>query len=207
MKKPRGRPPHNDVLTPAEWRVVNAVRHGLKNQEIAIRENISLDGVKYHVANAIAKLELRNRKALRHWAGSPIESPLTSMENIMTEANNIQSLGQVARTVDSIEASEAWYKKVLQLTHLFTFGQIAFFDLSGTRLMLNQTDKVNTSESILYFKVPDINAAYSNMQRQDVHFINAPHMIHQHDDGSEEWMVFFEDLEKRPLALMSTVKH
>ncbi len=26
----RGRPPHNDILTPAEWRVVEGVRHGLE---------------------------------------------------------------------------------------------------------------------------------------------------------------------------------
>ena len=31
----RGRPPHDDQLTPAEWRVVEAVRHGLSNPEIA----------------------------------------------------------------------------------------------------------------------------------------------------------------------------
>ena len=203
MQKARGRPPHNDVLTLAEWRVVNAVRHGLKNQEIAALEKISLDGVKYHVANAIAKLELKNRKALRHWVGSPIESPLSVMENKMEYSNNIQSLGQLARTVKDIKASENWYKEVLQLTHLYTFEKMAFFDLSGTRLMLNQSDHVNAAESILYFKVVDINLTYQTLQQQGVHFINAPHMIHKHEDGSEEWTVFFEDLEKRPLALMS----
>lgn len=61
----RGRPPHNDLLTPAEWRTVNAVRHGLTNQAIANLNEISLDAVKYHVKNAIAKLGVRNRKALK----------------------------------------------------------------------------------------------------------------------------------------------
>src|SRR5271170_7829073 len=31
----RGRPPHDDVLTPAEWRTVHAVKHGLTSREIA----------------------------------------------------------------------------------------------------------------------------------------------------------------------------
>jgi DNA-binding NarL/FixJ family response regulator len=36
-KRPRGRPPHADVLTPAEWRTVYAVQHGMTNAEIARR--------------------------------------------------------------------------------------------------------------------------------------------------------------------------
>jgi len=51
----RGRPPHADLLTPAEWRVVEAVRHGLSNPEIAARRGISLDAVKFHVANVLQK--------------------------------------------------------------------------------------------------------------------------------------------------------
>ena len=57
-RRPRGRPRHDDVLTPAEWRIVHAVRHGLSNPQIAKRRGISVDAVKFHVANAIAKLGL-----------------------------------------------------------------------------------------------------------------------------------------------------
>ena len=31
MKRPRGRPRHADLLTPAEWRTVHAVQHGMTN--------------------------------------------------------------------------------------------------------------------------------------------------------------------------------
>ena len=61
----RGRPPHDDLLTPGEWRVVEAVRHGLSNREIASRRGISLDAVKFHVANALEKLGLASRGELR----------------------------------------------------------------------------------------------------------------------------------------------
>ena len=48
MFKPRGRgrPPHADILTPAEWRVAEAVRHGLSNPEIAAGQGTSF-AVKY----------------------------------------------------------------------------------------------------------------------------------------------------------------
>ena len=54
MKRPRGRPPHSDLLTPSEWRTVHAVQHGMTNAEIARRRGVSVNAVKYHVANALA---------------------------------------------------------------------------------------------------------------------------------------------------------
>ena len=59
-------------------------------------------------------------------------------------------------------------------------------------------------ESLLYLRVPDIDAAYARLQSAGVTFINAPHRIHRHEDGVEEWMAFFKDPEGRPLAIMST---
>jgi hypothetical protein len=31
-------------------------------------------------------------------------------------------------------------------------------------------------------------------------------MIHRHDDGTEEWMAFFNDNEGRPLAIMTQMR-
>ena len=73
----RGRPPSADVLTPSEWRVVHAVQHGLSNREIARRRGISVDAVKYHVANAVAKLGVTNRAGLRRWFREPRGSALS----------------------------------------------------------------------------------------------------------------------------------
>jgi hypothetical protein len=39
-----------------------------------------------------------------------------------------------------------------------------------------------------------------------VTFRGAPHLIHCHDSGVEEWMAFFDDLDGQPLALRSQVK-
>ncbi len=65
--RPRGRPPHPDVLTPAEQRVLALVREGLTNAEIAIRLELSPTTVKYHVANMLSKLDLPDRHALAAW--------------------------------------------------------------------------------------------------------------------------------------------
>ena len=63
----RGRPRHPDVLTPAEWRVLDALREGGTNAEIASRLGLSPDTVKTHISNMLAKLELRDRRALAAW--------------------------------------------------------------------------------------------------------------------------------------------
>ena len=123
----RGRPPHDDLLTPAEWRTVHAVKHGLTSREIAHRQGISIDAVKFHVANAVAKLELPNRKALRQWFRAPKESALNRRESTMDAPLILGRIGQISRTVKDIEQAQEWYGKVLGLPHLYTFGQLAFF--------------------------------------------------------------------------------
>src|SRR5882757_5508682 len=92
----RGRPPYADLLTPAEWRVVEAVRHGMSSREIAARRGISIDAVKYHVANALQKLGLANRLALKRWSGVARDSALYSKEVQMGEAVTIGPVGQIA---------------------------------------------------------------------------------------------------------------
>jgi DNA-binding CsgD family transcriptional regulator/catechol 2,3-dioxygenase-like lactoylglutathione lyase family enzyme len=206
MTRRRGRPPHDDVLTPAEWRTVHYVRHGLTNQQIADRRGISLDAVKYHVANAVAKLGAPNRRALKTWIGAPKDSSVKEYLMQQDTLPHFLGLGQVARSVADIRESEAWYRDVLGLDHLYTYGDLAFFDCGGTRLMLSQAEGKPAGESILYLRVGDIHATHRRLVDHDVEFINAPHMIHQHDDGAEEWMAFFKDPEGRPLALLTVTE-
>ena len=114
-------------------------------------------------------------------------------------------IGQISRTVRDIKEAEAWYGTVLGLPHLYTFGTLAFFDLGGTRLYLTQESEAK-NESVLYFQVPDIAAAHATLASRGVEFTEAPHMIYEHGDGTQEWMAFFKDPEGRTLALMSQVK-
>jgi DNA-binding CsgD family transcriptional regulator/catechol 2,3-dioxygenase-like lactoylglutathione lyase family enzyme len=200
----RGRPPHDDLLTPTEWRVVHAVQHGLSNRAIAARRGISTDAVKFHVSNALSKLGLANRQALRRWFREPRSSALKGKERSMTTVK-LGPLAQISRTVRDIKESEAWYGKTLGLRHLYSFGSLAFFDCAGTRLYLHAQPEP-AAESILYLRVDDIRAAYDTLRERGVEFADAPHMIHRHADGTEEWMAHFNDPEGRPLAIMAQVK-
>ena len=67
----RGRPPHPDVLTPAEWRVLQEIREGRTNPEIAERLDLSRNTVKTHVSSMLSKLDLRDRDELAAWRGEP----------------------------------------------------------------------------------------------------------------------------------------
>jgi len=193
------------VLTPAEWRVVHFVRHGLSNRQIAARFGVSVDAVKYHVENIVTKLGVEGRAELKRWRGVPNDRALGRRKAIMPAPLVLGPIGQISRTVRNIEASIDWYKNKLGLPHLYTFGKLSFFDCGGTRLYLQETAEP-APESVLYLRVTDIHAAYDELQKRGITFKNAPHLIHRHEDGTEEWMAFFDDLEGRTLALMCQVK-
>ncbi|MFL6578927.1 MAG: VOC family protein [Povalibacter sp.] len=201
-----GRPAHPDVLTPAEWRVLHAIQHGMSHREIATKRGISVNAIKYHVRNIREKLQLSDRSELRRWFGAPRGSALETGRFAMIEPTQVGAIGQISRTVSDIEQSRAWYESVLGLPHLFTFGTLSFFDCGGTRLMLTSEHGARADESILYFKVQDIRATHARLSDKDVRFVSAPHLIHRHADGTEEWMAFFMDPDGRSLALMSQVK-
>jgi len=209
LKRSRGRPPHPDVLTPAEWRITHAVQHGLTNRQIAALKGISLDAVKYHLANVLGKLQLHDRTALRRWFRAPHGSALDGQKQHRTRSTMTAPLlgpiGQIARSVSDIKASTTFYGGVLGLTHLYTFDTLAFFDCGGTRLMLTQKTTTDP-ESVLYFRVEDIEQAHQRLSGRGVSFVAAPHLIHRHGDGTEEWMAFFKDPDGQLLAIMSQVK-
>jgi DNA-binding CsgD family transcriptional regulator len=198
----RGRPAHDDVLTPAEFRTLHAIQHGLSARQVARRSGISAEAVKYHIENIRAKLGVSDTKSLRRRLAVAKGSVLRGVE--MQTAVVLSGVGQIARGVRDVKQSEQWYREVLKLPHLYTFGSLAFFDCAGVRLMLSQTDDVR-DESILYFRTANILTAYEEMKGKAVEFLGAPHLIHTHADGTEEWMAFFKDLEGRTLALMSQV--
>jgi catechol 2,3-dioxygenase-like lactoylglutathione lyase family enzyme/DNA-binding CsgD family transcriptional regulator len=200
-----GRPPHDDQLTPGEWAVVEFVRHGLTNRAIAELRGVSMDAVKFHVANALTKLGFANRGELRHWDGVRADSALKrregSMENLV-----LGPIAQISRSVSDIEAAIEWYRDVLGLPFLFAMDKMAFFDCSGTRLYLHQHHDEITPESVVYFRVGDIHAAHKELSAKGVTFSNAPHMIGRQPDGTEEWMAFFNDPDGRLLAIAAQAK-
>lgn len=205
----RGRPPHPDVLTPAEWQVLDWLRHGLNRHEIARRRGTSLDAVKYHLANIAAKLGVDGTADLRHWPGAPATSARRPRENPLYDDDplRLRSLAQVSLYVRDVARAEQFYGETLSLPHHFTFGDLAFFDMAGTRLYLHAVPEEQWRPgSILYFLVDDIDAAWAELERRGVRTTGAPHSIYTDEaTGTQEWMAFFEDGEGNTLALLSRV--
>ena len=200
------------MLTPAEWGVVHMVRHGMSNRVIAKGRGISLDAVKQHVENAVAKLGLSGRAALRHWQGAPIDSAIRRNANMTTETA-FGTLGQIARHTPDVDRAEAWFRDVLGLPFLYSFpssaGKLSFFDLGGTRLFLSNEaneGRGHGEQGVLYFRVADIHAKVAELKSRNVEFLGEAHMIFKHPDGTEEWMAFFKDCDGETLGLMSQVK-
>ncbi|MFC3122598.1 LuxR C-terminal-related transcriptional regulator [Agaribacter flavus] len=204
MKNKQGRPPHDDILTPAEWRVLDACRHGLSNSAIADSLKVSINAIKYHLKNILAKTGLPNKKSLRNYTtqAKGKREAMTDKQALLA----INGMAQISRSVENIEVSKNWYEIVLELPLLFCFDKMAFFQCDGTRLMLVQKGTQTETESIIYFSVSDIFSAYDQLANKGVDCIAAPHKVHVHNDGTEEWMAFFNDLEGRPLALAAQVK-
>ena len=211
VRRGRGRPPHPDVLTPAEWVVLDMVRHGFRRAEIARRRGTSVDAVKYHLANISGKLGVGVRD-LRHWPGISTTTALARRRRTSTltasTSTRLGAIGQVSLSIRDVTRAERFYGETLGLPHLFTFGDLAFFDADGTRLYLHRKDEAEwRTSSVLYFLVDDIHATQERLSQSGVHFTGAPHVIHTDDaTGVEEWMTFFEDGEGNTLALMSRVQ-
>jgi DNA-binding CsgD family transcriptional regulator/catechol 2,3-dioxygenase-like lactoylglutathione lyase family enzyme len=206
-----GRPPHPDVLTPAEWGVLDLVRHGIRRREIAERRGTSVDAVKYHLANISGKLGVRSRD-LRHWPGIAATTALarTRTDSTMpspTTTPRLGAIGQVSLNIRDVARAERFYGEILGLPHVFTFGDLAFFDAGGVRLYLHRKAEGDWRPgSILYFLVDDIHARQAGLAELGVHFTGAPHVIYTDEvTGTEEWMTFFEDGEGNTLALMSRI--
>jgi len=211
-RRGRGRPAHPDVLTPTEWRVVDWLRHGVTRREIARRGGTSVNAVKYHVANIRSKLGVTGPE-LRQWPGYPADSALARSiarkESTMTTTTALKlgRLGQVSMLCRDVARTETFYRDTLGLGHIFTFGDLTFFDMDGTRLYFRVVpDEQWRPGSTLYFVVDDIQAAFAELGERGIKTTSAPHVIYTDDaTGAEEWMGFFEDPDGNTLALMSRV--
>jgi methylmalonyl-CoA/ethylmalonyl-CoA epimerase len=118
----------------------------------------------------------------------------------------IKNIGQISIIVHDLQRAMAFYRDTLGLPLLFTVPNLAFFDCGGVRLMLGpaETPELDHPSSILYFRVPDINAAHQRLVERGVQIVAPPRLIAPmptHD----LWMSGFRDSEGNLLELMSEV--
>jgi methylmalonyl-CoA/ethylmalonyl-CoA epimerase len=118
-------------------------------------------------------------------------------------STQLSTIGQIAVVAKDVNRATAFYRDQLGMKFLFEFPGLAFFDCAGVRLMISRAERPEFDHpgSVLYFKVPDIDAAYADLKARGVEFIEPPHLIAKLPDH-ELWMAFFKDSEGNPLALM-----
>ena len=117
-------------------------------------------------------------------------------------------IGQIAVPVSDIERAVAFYRDVLGMRFLFQAPPgLAFFDCNGVRLLLDVPAKAQevTYSSLIYYKVPDLQAAYASLTARGVIFEQGPEFVAKMPDH-DLWMAFFRDPDSNLLALMSEVR-
>ncbi len=114
------------------------------------------------------------------------------------------TLGQVAIRVHDVNRATVFYRDRLGLPLLFEFTGLAFFRCGDVRLMLSGAEKpeFDHPSSILYYRVPDVEASYAELAGRGVPFVGEPHVVHR-TATSELWMAFFQDSEGNHAALMA----
>jgi methylmalonyl-CoA/ethylmalonyl-CoA epimerase len=116
-------------------------------------------------------------------------------------------IGQIAMTMRDLPAAVRFYRDELGLPLLFEAPPgLAFFDCGGVRLMLSAPEGAGEvrGNSVLYFAVPDVGAAYAALRERGVVFVDEPHLIARLPDR-EVWMVFLRDPEENLLGLMAEI--
>jgi catechol 2,3-dioxygenase-like lactoylglutathione lyase family enzyme len=117
----------------------------------------------------------------------------------MAAPAGIEGIGQIAIPARDLAAMVRFYHETLGLPLLGQFGELAFLDCGGVRLMLSVQEAGNVS--ILYYRTGDIDATVAALRQKGVQFEDEPHLIAR-AFGKENWMAFFRDVEGNLLGLM-----
>lgn len=118
---------------------------------------------------------------------------------------SITHIRQVAVHVDDLDRAVAFYRDVLGLALVARFEPpgLAFFDLDGTRLLLER----GAPASLLYLGVDDIRATTDRLRVAGVTIESEPHVIFVDEagqfgpPGEAEEMSFFRDSEGNLVGL------
>ena len=113
-------------------------------------------------------------------------------------------IGQIAITVSDVERALGFYRDALGLTFLFSPAPTLAFLAAGTvRIMLTTPQGAGAvgANSILYFRVPDIEAAYTAVVALGATAERAPQMAAQLPDHVL-WTGFVRDPDGNLVGLM-----
>ena len=117
---------------------------------------------------------------------------------------SLSRVGQIHVNAHDLDRAAAFYRDALGIKEMFRVPKMAFFDCAGLRLMLGLPEKpeFDHASSVIYFDVPDIEAAHATLQGRGVSFETPPHFVAPLGPR-DLWMAFFRDSEGNLLALQS----
>lgn len=113
------------------------------------------------------------------------------------------SVGQISVRVHDLERAVAFYRDVLGFAFQFQVPSMAFFQCGETRLMLAlpSDPRFDHPSSIIYYRVPNLDARHRHLVEHHVPVEGAPHKVA--DLGTQQvWMAFYRDPDENVFALM-----
>jgi len=128
--------------------------------------------------------------------------------NSITPSPGLSEIGQIAIVVGDVAKATAFYRDVLGLKFLFGAGpNLSFLAAGNIRLMLSTPQGAGEvgKNSILYFKTPDIAAAYAAIVARGAKGESAPRLVAKMPDH-ELWLAAVRDPEDNIVELMSEVR-
>jgi methylmalonyl-CoA/ethylmalonyl-CoA epimerase len=116
-------------------------------------------------------------------------------------------LVQVAQRAEDLTRARDFYRMLLRLepTAQFDPPGLVFFDLSGTRLLLDRA----APSALIYVAVDDVRTRIEELRAEGVDIEGEPQVIFQHADdtlgpaATDEWMAFVKDSEGNTVGLVS----
>jgi catechol 2,3-dioxygenase-like lactoylglutathione lyase family enzyme len=116
----------------------------------------------------------------------------------------LSRIGQIAITVADVEKSTHFYRDTLGLQFLFSAGpNLAFLAADSVRIMLTTPQGAGTvgKNSILYFRVSDIEAAHAALLRRGAVNERGPQLTARLPDH-KLWLAFVKDPDGNLVGLM-----
>ena len=115
-------------------------------------------------------------------------------------------LVQVAQRAEDLDRAARFYEQLLGSAPTARFDPpgLLFFDLAGTRLLLDRV----APAALLYLRVDDVRARIEQLRADGVEVVTEPHVIFVHDDdtlgpaGQGEVQAFVRDSEGNTVGLV-----
>ena len=128
------------------------------------------------------------------------------MSHPETAAVHLDTIGQIAITVDDLARAKDFYQNILGMKFLFEAGHLAFLQCGDVRLMLTTPEKPGPrGGTILYYKVDEIHATCAAIKARGVSLLEEPHLIARMPDH-DLWMASLKDPADNILGIMCEVR-